>query len=158
MWLPAIISALFTVSIDMSLGLVWLQIASSTGCAASSSSTDRAWQNAGFLISERCVLLLDSLLGAVESWGVVMSTTWDPAVPVLSLSLSSDLGLSPFFEFLSPVYRVDYWTVCSDIVLTNILPFLQRLLDKLICFLANTKGVDPSWHYHSWNSLKEASP
>ena len=49
---PAMSSALFAVSIDTSLGLVWLQIASLVGCAANSSSTDQAGQNTGSANSE----------------------------------------------------------------------------------------------------------
>ena len=52
MRLPTMISVLFAVSINTSLGLLRLQIASSTGCAANNSSTDRSRQNAGCAISE----------------------------------------------------------------------------------------------------------
>ena len=156
MWTPAMSSALFTVSIDTSLGLVWLQIASSIRCAANSSSTDRAGRNVGSTISETWAPILNPLLGAVESWGIVTSPTCAPAVPVVVVSLSSDLESSPFFEFLFPLFCVNYLGPCYYTLSTDILPLLQRLPDKLICFLMNTKGVDPSWRYRSWNSFKEA--
>ena len=67
MKLPVMISALFAVSIDTSLGLVQLQIASSTGCAANNSSTDRAGRNVRCDVSDTCASILAPSLGAVES-------------------------------------------------------------------------------------------
>ena len=84
------ISALFTVSIDTSLGLLRLQIASSTGCAANNSSTDRAGRNVRYDVSDTCAPILAPSLGAVESSGVVPSMC-APAVPEVVVSLSSGL-------------------------------------------------------------------
>ena len=119
MWLFVMTSSLFTVSIDTSHRLVPLQIASSMECAPDKSSTECVGLNGYVVASNMWAPILDPLLGAKESSGVVTSPTYAPAVPVELLSMSLDLGSFAFFCCYSPFYlRVGGLSSCWDIVLT----------------------------------------
>ena len=101
-WLPAKASALFMVSIETSHTLVQSQMGWSMAFVANILWTDHIGRVLGLTTSDTCAPMLDPLLGAFESWGVVVSPTCALAVSVLLLSLSSDYLGSSFFLFLSP--------------------------------------------------------
>ena len=109
LWLPAMTSLLFAVSIDTLLGLVPPQRSSPMGCAPKISSTERVGRDSCPVASETWAPILAPPLEALKSSGVVVSPTCAPAVPVVLLSLSSDLGSSPFFPFLSPFLFWRWW-------------------------------------------------
>ena len=105
-------------------------------CAPNRSSTDCVGWDDCLTTSETWAPILDPPLGAVESSGVVTSPTCVPTVSIALLSLSSDLGSSPFFSFLPPFYScVDSLGSCWDIVLTYISSLLWLWVNKLIFFL-----------------------
>ena len=144
-WLSAISSSLFTVLIDTSAGLVFTQKVSSISCAPNTSSTVCGVWDVAWFVSETWAPRLASLLGAVVSSFVALSSTCAPAVPVVALSL---------FKILDhPLFFVGYWTWCWGTVLLDIkLPF-QYWLDTRYGFLRNMSVVRPSWRFHSLSPL-----
>ena len=100
-WLSIIISSLFAVSIDTSVGLVLPQKSSrSMGCAPKIFSTVCSELDDCIFVSYTRAPMLGAPLGTVDFSVVVVSSTCAPVVPPVLLSLSLDLYSSPFF--LSP--------------------------------------------------------
>ena len=104
MWLPIMTSSLFAVSIDTSIQLIPPQRLSPMRCTPKISSTECVGQDDCPVASETWAPILAPPLRAVYSSDVVMFPTCTPAVPAVLLSMSLDLGLSPFFPFLSPLF------------------------------------------------------
>ena len=98
-WLPAIISSLFVVSIDTSVGLVLPHKSSSSkGCALRIFSTVHDELDDCMFVSDTWTPMLGVPLGEMDSSVVVESSTCAPAVLPVTLSFSSDFDSSPFFS------------------------------------------------------------
>ena len=96
-WLPAIISSLFAVLIDTSVGLVSPQNSSFTGWAPNISSIVCDGRDGAWFFSKTWAPRLAPPLGVVDSSVVVVSSTCAPAVPPVLLSLSLGFESPPFF-------------------------------------------------------------
>ena len=126
-WLPAIISSLFSVSIDTSVGLVLPQKSSSSmGCTLRIPCTVRNELDDCTFVSDTWAPMLGVPLSGVDSSVVVVSSTCALAVLPVIQSLSSDFDWSPFLiSFFAStlisglVVRILCWQIsthCFDIV------------------------------------------
>ena len=155
-WLQAIISLLFVVSIDTSLGLVPAQKSSSfMRCAPKISSTVRDERDNCTFVSKTWTPILASPLGVMDSSLVVISPTCTPVMSHVLLSLSLDFGSSPLF-YPPFSHYIDWRVCCWGIVSKDIELLLWYWADMLPCFLENKPGVSHSWPVCSSSSLNKA--